>query len=126
MKRRHILGAALALPAVAHAQTPGGKIGYAYVGPESLAESRLQTILSGVRAAGQAVTRDDIAMKIPGPDIANLAPAIKELLAQPLSAFIAAGPAALRLAQQMTKTVPILAYDFETDPVAEEIGRAHV
>jgi putative tryptophan/tyrosine transport system substrate-binding protein len=119
MKRRHILGAALALPAVARAQTPGGKIGYAYVGPESLAESRLQTILSGVRAAGQPVTRDDIAMKIPGPDIVNLAPAIKELLGQNLSAFIAAGPAALRLAHQMSKTVPILAYDFETDPVAE-------
>jgi len=102
MKRRHILGAALALPAVAHAQAPGGKIGYAYVGPESLAEARLQTILSGVRASGQAITRDDIALNVPGSDMARLAPAIKELLGQNLSAFIADGPAALRIAHHMT------------------------
>ena len=33
--------------------------------------------------------------------------------------FIAAGPVGLRAARQATTTVPIVAYDFETDPVAD-------
>lgn len=43
---------------------------------------------------------------------------VKEVLDRQVSVFIAAGPASLRLAAQATRTLPIVAYDFETDPVA--------
>ena len=54
----------------------------------------------------------------------RLAPAIAEVLAQKVSVFIAAGPAALRVAQQASSTVPIVAYDFETDPVAGKYAQS--
>jgi putative tryptophan/tyrosine transport system substrate-binding protein len=43
---------------------------------------------------------------------------VREVLDRQVSVFIAAGPACLRLAAQATRTLPIVAYDFETDPVA--------
>jgi putative ABC transport system substrate-binding protein len=106
-------------PRLAAAQgNPPAKIGYAYVGPEDLASSRVDLILNGVRASGHALPRVELVMRVVGRDPARLAPMVKEVLDRQVSVFIAAGPASLRLASQATRTLPIVAYDFETDPVA--------
>jgi putative ABC transport system substrate-binding protein len=101
----------------APAGTP--KIGYVYVGPEDVASSRVELILNGVRASGLQLPQVEVVMRIPGGDPARLAPMVKEVLDRQVSVFIAAGPASLKLAAQATRTVPIVAYDFESDPVAE-------
>ncbi len=60
-------------------------------------------------------------------DPAKLAPMVAEVLAKNVSVFLANGPAALRAAQAVSKTLPIVAIDFETDPVvagyAQSIAR---
>ncbi len=125
MKRRHFLGAALAAPAVARAQGRSGcKIGYVYVGPKELIPARLETIVAAVRASGHVLAPDDVIFRSTEGVADRLAPAIAEVLAQKVSVFIAAGPAALRVAQQATRTVPIVAYDFETDPVAGKFAQS--
>jgi putative ABC transport system substrate-binding protein len=119
MKRRHFLGAALAVPTVARAQgRSGGKIGYVYVGPRELIPARLEVIAAGVRASGHALAPSDLVVRSTEGVAARLAPAIAEILTEKVSVFIAGGPAALRAAQRASRTVPIVAYDFETDPVA--------
>jgi putative ABC transport system substrate-binding protein len=49
------------------------------------------------------------------PELANLA---AELVRLNVDAIHAAGPAAVRAARSATSTIPIVAHDFETDPVA--------
>jgi putative ABC transport system substrate-binding protein len=60
-------------------------------------------------------------------DPAKLAPMVAEVMAKKVSVFLANGPAALRVAQAASKTLPIVAIDFETDPVvagyAQSIAR---
>ena len=119
MKRRHFLSTALAVPAVARAQgRPGGKIGYVYVGPKELVPARNDVVMAGVRSSGYALAPGDLVVQTTEGAADRVAPAIAEVLAQKVSVFIAGGPAVLRAAQQATRTVPIVAYDFETDPVA--------
>lgn len=126
MKRRHFLGAAFALPAAAQAQSRsgGGKVGYVYVGAKELIPARLEVILAGMRASGHALAPGDIVWRSTEGAADRLAPAIAEVLAENVSVFIAAGPSALRVAQQATSTVPIVAYDFETDPVAGKYAQS--
>jgi putative tryptophan/tyrosine transport system substrate-binding protein len=126
MRRRHFLAGTLALPTAVRAQArpDGKKVGYVYVGPQANASSRLDIILGGVRASGQLLSKDDVVFRVTEGDPGKLGPAIKDVLDQKVSAFIAGGPAALNLAHQMTRTVPILAYDFESDPVAEKYAES--
>jgi putative ABC transport system substrate-binding protein len=125
MRRRHFLGAALAVPAVARAQgRSGGKIGYVYVGPKELVPARVDTIAAGVRASGYTLASEDLMVRVTEGRADRLAPAVAEVLAQKVSVFIAGGPPSLRAAQQATRTVPIVAYDFETDPVAGKYAQS--
>ena len=93
MRRRYFIAGTLSLPAIAHGQDKPGakKIGYAYVGPPSQAAARLETILSGVRASGQSLSNDDIILRVTENDTSKLGPTIREVLDQPLAAFIAGG-----------------------------------
>lgn len=122
MRRRHFIWLAsgpVLQPMLTAAQgNPPARIGYVYVGPEDVASSRVDLILNGVRASGHAPPQVEVVMRIVGRDPARLAPMVKEVLDRQVSVFIAAGPASLRLAAQATRTLPIVAYDFETDPVA--------
>lgn len=104
----------------AQTRSDGKKVGYVYVGTQSLVDARLEVLLAGVHSAGQPLSKQDIVVRVIDGDMGRLGGAIKEVLDQKVAAFIAGGPVALRLAQQATKSVPILAYDFETDPVASK------
>lgn len=123
MRRRDFIGSTAAMtlwPVLAAAQTATAppKIGYVYVGPAELTSSRVDLILSGVRASGLSLQKAEMVVRALGRDPAGLAPLIREVLDRQVSVFVAAGPAALKLAAQATRSIPIVAYDFETDPVA--------
>ncbi|HTR83354.1 MAG TPA: ABC transporter substrate-binding protein [Reyranella sp.] len=126
MKRRALLAGLIAAPTTVRAQArpDGKKIGYVYVGPQSNATSRLEIILAGVRASGQALSKDDVVFRVTEGDPAKLDATVKEVLDHKITAFIAGGPATLRAALRLTKTLPILAYDFESDPVAEKYAQS--
>ena len=126
MRRRHFLGAAIALPAAARAQgrSDGRRIGYVYVGAKTMVPPRLEVILAGVRASGQALSPTDIVVRTTDGVGDRLDGLTAEVFAEKVSAYIAGGPAALRAAQRASSTVPILAYDFETDPVAGKFAQS--
>ncbi len=60
-------------------------------------------------------------------DPEKIAPMVAEVMGKNVSVFLANGPTALRAAQAVSRTLPIVAIDFETDPVvagfAQSIAR---
>lgn len=124
MRRRALIakiaGAAVwPLAARAQGNPVAARIGYVYVGPKELAASRVDLIVSGVRASGYRLPLETVVRLTEG-DPGKLEPMIADILDNRISVFVAAGPAALLTAKQATSTVPIVAYDFESDPVAEK------
>lgn len=120
VRRRALAGLAVAAPFVARVPVQAAgppKIGFVYVGPRDLAASRLEVIMDGVRSAfpGEVVP----VMRVTEGDPARLGPAIAEVLAEKVSVFVSVGPAVLRAVRAATETVPIVAYSFESDPVAD-------
>ena len=106
-------------PRAARAQARGPvRIGYAYVGAPELVGSRVELLVSGIRASGFQGEIEPV-VRLTGGDPSRLAPVVAEILAQKVAVYIAAGPAMVRVARAATDSVPIVAYDFESDPVAE-------
>lgn len=63
-------------------------------------------------------------LRLSGGDPARLAALTDELLAQNVSVLLGDGPKHLKIAQAATRTVPIVAIDFEDDPVAAGYARS--
>src|SRR5213076_648941 len=51
-------------------------------------------------------------------DPAQITPLVAEVMSATVDVFIANGPAVLNAARSATRTIPIVAIDLETDPVA--------
>jgi putative tryptophan/tyrosine transport system substrate-binding protein len=123
MKRRGftqlLVGASL-LPEAAHAQRSpeSPKVGYVYTGAKTVAPSRINAIVEGLRASGFAPAQVELVVRITDGDPALLAPMLAEVIDKNISVFIANGPAVLKAAQAKSKALPIIAIDFESDPVA--------
>jgi putative ABC transport system substrate-binding protein len=128
LKRRElaalVCGAAAARPFAARAQGNPIAPRVGYVFPGRLVPSRIDVVTSGVRDAAPGVTRIEMVVRATDGDPARIVPLVSEVIGSNVSVFIAAGPACLRAAQQATHTVPIVAYDFETDPVAERYAQS--
>ncbi len=132
MKRRgftRLLAGAAIVPsaALAEGNAEGSKVGYVYTGPRQIAAARVDAVVSGIRASGHRLPQVEMVVRITDGDPAKLAPMIAEVIGKNVSVFLANGPAALRAAQAVSKTLPIVAIDFETDPVvagfAQSIAR---
>jgi putative tryptophan/tyrosine transport system substrate-binding protein len=128
MKRRHglqLLGATAFAPLIARAQGKAEpKVGYVLLGPRQDTAARLETLRSGLRLAGAAVAQAEIVAHTTEGDPGRIGPLVNEVIAAKPSVFVAAGPALLRAARQASATLPIVAYDFETDPVAEHYAQS--
>ena len=132
MKRRmftQLLAGAVVLPSAAYSQgnPEAPKVGFIYTGPKQLAASRVDAIMNGLRASGHALPQVEMVMRVTDGDPAKIAPMTAEILARNVSVFLINGPAALKVAQAATRTVPLIVIDFETDPVvagyAQSIAR---
>src|SRR5258708_5030058 len=122
MKRRSLgrlaTGAAL-WPAAARAQRnpESPKVGMLQTSKERSAPV-VNVVVEGLRASGFAPSQVELVLRYTEGDPGNVAPMVAEIIGKKVSVFVAAGPANLRAASEATSTVPIVAYDFETDPVA--------
>lgn len=120
MRRRQLLAAAGLAPLAAHAQPrPELKVGYVQLGPRADTALRVGTLRAGLRLAGAAVGEAEIVQDTTAGDPSRIVPLVTQVLATKPSVFVAAGPELLRAAHRAAANVPIVAYDFETDPVAE-------
>jgi putative tryptophan/tyrosine transport system substrate-binding protein len=123
MNRRQfggMLAGTSVLPFAARAQNAREtvKVGFVYPGINQLVPSRIDAITAGIRAAGYPLTQIEMVVRVTEGDPAKIAPMVAEVLATKVSAFVATGPSVLRTALAITKTLPIVATNFEEDPEA--------
>src|SRR5215510_14388223 len=129
MRRRKftaLLGAATVVwPLAAHGQQTSEvpRIGFVYAGSKAAAALRIEAILSGLRVSGYAAPAQvEIVARTAEGDPAQIAPLAAEVIAKNVNVFIVNGPAVLHAAHLATRTVPIVALDLETDPVASGVA----
>src|SRR5262249_10197025 len=115
MKRRKFMslfGGAVASPFVARAQSPGKpRVGLSVGNPENDYGNR-DTFIAALRDLGwidgQNVTIDERWRAEEIEDLVRLKPDVLFL----------AGPIRLQIGSRLTQTIPIVAHDFESDPIA--------
>jgi ABC-type uncharacterized transport system substrate-binding protein len=122
MRRREFLAAlgsvAAALPLPAHAQPKAPRVGMLYPGPQAAALSRVEAMLSGVRSSGySSPTQIELMLRVADNHPDRMAPMVAEIVKSNIDVIFANGPAALQAFRSATTSIPIVAIDFETDPV---------
>jgi hypothetical protein len=80
--------------------------------------------VSGLRASGRAAPQVEMVVRVTEGDPGKMAPMVAEVLSKNVSVFVANGPAVLQTVQAITKTLPIVAIDFESDPISSATPRA--
>jgi ABC-type uncharacterized transport system substrate-binding protein len=127
MKRRDVvaaLGASIAsqaLPAVAVGQTRK-KIGFLYPGLSTAGASRLAAYRDGLRSAGWDDGRVEIVARFAETVATRNAVLAEELVAARVDLLAPIAFVSIEATRAATKTIPIVAFDLETDPVASGIA----
>lgn len=120
LRRRFIGGLASAIATsrlVAQTSRPVGKIGYLH--PRTIAPDH--ATLAILRPAWQKLGYAEgqtVLLRSASDDAARLPVLVGELIGQGAGVLIVVGAAAVKAARQVTRTVPIVAIDLETDPVS--------
>jgi ABC-type uncharacterized transport system substrate-binding protein len=128
VKRREFiagLGGATAWPFTARAQQMPEvpRVGFVYAGSKAAAAVRIEAILSGLRVSGYAPPKQvEIVARTAEGDPAQIVPLVAEVIRKNVNVFIVNGPVVLHAAHLATRTVPIVALDLETDPVASGVA----
>jgi putative ABC transport system substrate-binding protein len=124
VKRREFItllgGAAAAWPLAARAQQAGKipKIGFLFPGTETVAPLRIAALVEGLRAVGYRVPDQvELIARVTGGDPSRVAPMASELVERNVDVLVASSPAAVQAVRLLTSTIPIVAFDLETDPV---------
>ena len=123
MRRREFfafLGGAAGWPLTARAQQLKiPKVGFLYPGPSTVATTRIDAFLGGLRTAGYRVPEEaEFISRFADGDPTRLAPMAIELIGQNVDVITAVAAAAALAVRAATATTPIVTFDLETDPVA--------
>jgi putative ABC transport system substrate-binding protein len=127
MKRRDaikFLGAVVASqmwPALGRGQARK-KIGFLYPGLSSVAASRLQAFRDGLREAGWGDDKVEIDARFAESVAARNGGLVAELIAAKVDVLTPISFISVEAARVATKTIPIVAFDLETDPIAAGIA----
>jgi len=95
------------------------KLGIIYPGPKQAFAPRLDAIVTGLRVGGFSGQQLDLVVRTGEGDPAQVQPMVADVVAQKVAAIIAIGRPALQAAYAATRTIPIISYNLETDPLAE-------
>jgi putative tryptophan/tyrosine transport system substrate-binding protein len=124
-KRREFItligGAAVLWPLAARAQQPASsrKIGLLHPGESTVVSARIVAIREGLNDPDN--NRDsgiEIIMRLAGGDVSRLPALAADLVNNHVDAIVAAAPAAVQAAAHATTSIPVIAIDLESDPVA--------
>jgi putative ABC transport system substrate-binding protein len=125
VKRREFItllgGAAAAWPFAAGAQQPPktAKVGILYPGTAAALPSRLAGLREGLRAAGYPEPDNiELLSRAADGDPKRIAPLAMELAERKVDVIVAISPAAVHAALAASTTIPIIALDLESDPIA--------
>lgn len=101
----------------------GSPVGFVCPGSKEVAASRIDAIMSGLRVSGYAAPAQvELVARTADGDPARIAPLVEELIGKNVNVIIANGPPVLHTARAATRTIPIVALDLETDPVASGVA----
>jgi putative ABC transport system substrate-binding protein len=118
MRRREfiklVIGSGSGWPLSVNAQQPKNwRIGFLHPGQSALVNNRVVAFREGVGAADA-----DIMVRLANEQIDRLPAFAKELVQHNVQAILAVSPPAVRAAWEATRSIPIVAMDLESDPVA--------
>src|SRR5437773_5353515 len=130
MRRREFisaLGAAAAWPLAARAQQPASsrKIGLLHPGESTVVSTRIVAIREGLNEPDNS--RDsgiEIIMRLADGDVSRLPALATDLVNKRVDAIVAAAPPAVQAAAGATTSIPVIAIDLESDPVASGFVRS--
>jgi putative tryptophan/tyrosine transport system substrate-binding protein len=122
MKRRDfikiIAGSAAEWPFAGHAeQPPKWRIGFLHPSPSANVTRRIAAFREGLGQAGEAANAE-IVERAANNQIDKLPAMAADLVGQGVQVICAIAPAAVRATRGATLSVPIVAVDLESDPVA--------
>ena len=115
------LGGAAAWPLAARAQQPARsrKVGLLHPGESTVVSARVVAIREGLNGPdNQRDTRVELVIRLADGDLSRLPALATELVNDRVDAIIAAAPPAVQAAAGTTTSIPVIAIDLETDPVA--------
>ena len=121
------LGGAVAWPLAAHAQQGGRvpRIGFLYPGAETLGLARIATLREGLRAAGYREPEQvELITRVTGGDPSRVGPMATELIERKVDVLVPLSPAAVQAVRSLTTTIPIVAFDLETDPIGSGLVKS--
>jgi putative tryptophan/tyrosine transport system substrate-binding protein len=123
MRRRDfVLGTVgmLAGPSLVRAESRNAipKIGFLFPGPEDLAKARRVLLLEGLSSEGfYGPDQITLIMRATGGDGAKTVAQLKEMIVEGANILIPVGPSSLRAAYDLTRIIPIVAFDLDADPI---------
>jgi len=95
------------------------RIGFLYPGVTAVAAPRIAALREGMKAGGYAdAAQAEIVVKAAEGDPTRMVPGAAELVTAKVDAIVAISPSAVRAAKAATATLPIVANDLESDPIA--------
>ena len=132
MRRREFLtafGSAAAWPLGGQAQSPRPRrlVGFLHPGRSQVASMRAASFGQGLLAGAGARDRLEMVIRIAEEETDQLPGMAAELVSLGVQVIAAVSPSAVQAAYRATRTIPIVAVDLESDPVAngwaESLGR---
>jgi putative tryptophan/tyrosine transport system substrate-binding protein len=94
------------------------KIGFLFPGPESALKSRTPLLLEGLSSEGfHEPDQVILVTRATGGDEERIVPQLKELISEGVAILIPTGPSLMRAARTLTRSIPIVTFDLESDPV---------
>ena len=114
-------GAAAAWPLAARAQQPtrSRKVGLLHPGESTVVSARVVAIREGLSGPdNQRDTGVELVIRLADGDVSRLPALATELVNDRVDTIIAAAPPAVQAAAEATTSIPVIAIDLETDPVA--------
>ena len=101
------------------------RIGFLYPGAETLALARIATFREGLRATGyREPDQVELITRVTGGDPGRVGPMARELVERNVDVLVALNPAAVQAVRSLTTTIPIVAFDLETDPIGSGLVKS--
>jgi putative tryptophan/tyrosine transport system substrate-binding protein len=131
VKRREFItllgGAVAAWPLAARAQqtTKSRKVGLLHPGESTTVNMRVAAIRDGLNGTdNQRDSSFEIIVRLADGDVSRLPALATDLVNNRVDAIVAAAPAAVQAAAGVTTSIPVIAIDLESDPVASGFVRS--
>src|SRR5262245_58695349 len=124
---RLVGGTAAAWPIAGRAEQAGkvSRIGFLFPGTDATAPIRTAAVRAGLRAAGyREPAQLELTVRVAGGAATRVAPMARELIERDVDILVPLSPAAVQATTSLTSTIPILAFDLETDPIGSGLVKS--